>query len=60
MTKLCKQTFYNKTTQEMKVFSYNISIKKSVVEEANLQDSEVEVIAKDGKIIIQKVIDKQK
>ena len=54
MARFHKQTFLNKTTNEIKVFGYNIPVKKALVEEANLQDVEVEARVEDGKIIIEK------
>ncbi len=60
MAKFHKQTFLNKTTNEMKVFSYNIPVKKALVEEAGLEDTEVSIRVEDGKIIIEKDIDKPK
>ena len=60
MPKFHKQTFLNKTTQEIKVFGYNVPVRKKLVEKANLQDIELNIYEKDGKIIIEKNIDKQK
>lgn len=58
MVKFHKQVFLNKTTNELKVFSYNIPVKKALVEEAGLEDTEVSIKVENGKIIIEKNIDK--
>ena len=58
MPKFNKQYYYNMTKQEKKVFSYNISIPKRIVEEANLSDIQVEFEVKNNTIIIKKNIDK--
>ena len=59
MAKFYKQTYYNKTTNEIKVFTYNIPVPKAIVEAVDLQDKEVKISTKDGKIIIEeKIIDK--
>lgn len=58
MARFSKQHFYNKTTKEVKVFSYNLAIPKRIVEEAGLQDSKVEFSVKGSKIIIEKALDK--
>ena len=59
MAKFSKQYFYNKTNNEMKVYSYNLSIPKKIVEEANLENSQVKIELKNNEIIIKKDIDKQ-
>lgn len=59
MAKFSKQYFYNKTNNEMKVYSYNLSIPKKIVEEANLENSQVKIELRNNEIIIKKDIDKQ-
>ena len=59
MSKFSKQYFYNKTNNEMKVYSYNLSIPKKIVEEANLENSQVKIELRNNEIIIKKDIDKQ-
>ena len=54
MARFHKQTFLNRTTNEIKIFSYNIPVKKKLVEEANLQDVEVEIRREENKIIIER------
>ncbi len=54
IAKFHKQTFLNKTTGELKIFSYTVSVKKQLVEEAQLQDVKLNMYVKDNKIIIER------
>lgn len=58
MARFSKQYYYNRTTKETKIFSYNVAIPKKIVEEAKLQNDKLEFSVKNGKIIIQKALDK--
>ena len=58
MARFGKQHYLNKTTKEVKIFSYTLAIPKRIVEEAKLQDSKVDFSVRSGKIIIEKALDK--
>ena len=60
MAKFHKQEYYNKTENKIKIFSYTIPVPKAIVEQANMENCEVEFKIKDGRIIIEKALDKQK
>ena len=57
MAKFHKQTRINKTTGEEKTFSYTLPVPKVIVEQANLQNTEVAFEVKNGTIIVKKNID---
>lgn len=58
MARFHKQTYLNKTTGEIKIFSYTIPIKKALVEKAGLENVEIETRVEENKIIIEKKLDK--
>ena len=58
MPRFHKQEFYNKKENRFKVFSYTIALPRRIVEEAKLENVEVEVKVENGKIIINKSVDK--
>lgn len=58
MAKLHKMEYYNKTENQMKVFSYTIPVPKAMVEQAGLENVDVELKLDGDKIIIQKKVDK--
>lgn len=53
MKKFNKMYYYT-SKKEKKLNCYYINVPKQMVEEAKLEDAEVEVILENGKIIIQK------
>ena len=58
MPRFHKQEYYNKKENKFKVFSYTIALPKAIVEEAQLENIEVVAKVENGKIIIDKSIDK--
>ena len=60
MAKFCKQYFINRTTGEKKVYSYTIPVPKRIVDEAGMEECDTKITVQDGKIIIEKNIDKFK
>lgn len=57
MAKFHKMEYYNRTEGKMKVYSYTIPVPKVIVEQANLQNCEIEIKLNNDKIIIQKMVD---
>ena len=59
MAKFHELTFYNKKEGKFKIFSYTIAVPKVLVEEAGLENTEIELKLSNDKIIIQKAVDKR-
>lgn len=55
MAKLGKQPYFTRAG-EKKINCYKVNIKKEIVEQAGIKDTdEIKVYTKDGKIIIEKI-----
>ena len=55
MTKLNKANYYNRK-EKKKVNCYKVNISKELIAKANIsEEDEINIYAKDGKIIIEKV-----
>ena len=56
MPKFCEHKYYNRTEKKKKTFSYTLSVPRAIVEAVDLQNCDLIIGIKDGKIIIERKI----
>ena len=56
MAKFQKMEYYNKKENTLKIYSYSLAIPKAIVEAAELQNKELSIGIKNGKIIIEEKV----